>query len=77
MLILSRKALQQIKIGKDIRLTVVKVDRNQVRIGIEAPAGISILRHELVGKPRAIEPAGPAGEPAANGNPARRGIEPR
>jgi carbon storage regulator len=57
MLLLSRKALQQIMIGPDIRLTVVKVDRNQIRIGIEAPAGIAILRQELAGKPR---PAGPA-----------------
>lgn len=81
MLILSRKALQQIQIGEDIRLTVVKVDRNQVRIGIEAPAGIPILRRELVGKARAIEPDeladAPAGEPAANRSPACGGIEPR
>lgn len=77
MLILSRKSLQQIKIGEEIRLTVVKVDRNQVRIGIEAPAGIPVLRQELVGKPRAIGPAGPAGEPVANRNPARRESEPR
>ncbi len=57
MLVLSRKPLQQIMIGPDIRLTVVNVDRNQVRIGIEAPAGIPILRQELVGKPRAARPA--------------------
>ncbi|MHB1558394.1 MAG: carbon storage regulator [Isosphaeraceae bacterium] len=81
MLILSRKALQQIKIGDDIRLTVVKVDRNQVRIGIEAPASIPILRRELVGKARAIGPdevaAESADEPAVTCDPAGRGIEPR
>jgi carbon storage regulator CsrA len=35
-------------IGPDIKITVVKVDRNQVRIGIEAPADVTILRDELV-----------------------------
>ncbi len=47
MLVLSRKQSQQILVGRDIRITVVKVERNQVRIGIEAPRGISILREEL------------------------------
>lgn len=70
MLVLSRKALQQIKIGEDIRLTIVKVDRNQVRIGIEAPGDIPILRKELVGKGRATEPdvvvTGQQGKPYSN-----------
>ncbi len=77
MLVLSRKALQQIRIGEDIRLTIVKVDRNQVRIGIEAPAGIPILREELVGKDRATEPdvvaTGHQGKPPSN----PQGIGPR
>jgi carbon storage regulator len=47
MLVLSRKQSQQIVVGRDIRITVVKVDRNQVRLGIEAPRGITILREEL------------------------------
>jgi carbon storage regulator len=49
MLVLSRKTSQQIMIGHDIVITVVKIDRSQVRLGIEAPAGVPILRHELVG----------------------------
>jgi carbon storage regulator len=48
MLVLSRKPLQSIMIGTDIRITIVKVERNQVRIGIEAPRDVSILRDELV-----------------------------
>lgn len=48
MLVLSRKPLQSIMIGSDIRVTIVKVERNQVRIGIEAPRGVTILRDELV-----------------------------
>ena len=63
MLVLSRKASQQVMIGTDIRITVVRIDRNQVRLGIEAPAGVAILRDELVRMPPT--PAGP-GRPEAN-----------
>ena len=55
MLVLSRKTSQQVLIGRDIVITIVKVDRNQVRIGIQAPAGISILREELADR-RASSP---------------------
>ncbi len=48
MLVLSRKPLQSIMIGPDIRITIVKVERNQVRIGIEAPRDVTILRDELL-----------------------------
>ncbi len=53
MLVLSRKPSQQIMIGPDIVVTVVKIDRNQVRLGIQAPPGVSILRHELAATPPA------------------------
>ena len=39
MLVLSRKLSQQILIGSDIAITVVKIEGNQVRLGIEAPPG--------------------------------------
>jgi carbon storage regulator len=48
MLVLSRKPLQSIMIGPDIKITLVKVERNQVRIGIEAPRDVTILRDELI-----------------------------
>jgi len=48
MLVLSRKLSQQIMIGSDIKLTIVKIERNQVRIGIEAPDDVAILRGELI-----------------------------
>lgn len=47
MLVLSRKAGESI-IVDDVKVTVVKLDRNRVRIGIEAPAEKKILRGELV-----------------------------
>ena len=54
MLVLSRKPLQSIMIGPDIKITVVKVERNQVRIGIEAPRELTILRDELVEEGAAV-----------------------
>ena len=48
MLVLSRKQFEGIQIGHDIRIKVVKVDRNQVRLGIEAPDDVLIVREELV-----------------------------
>jgi carbon storage regulator len=50
MLVLSRKPSQQILIGSDVSITIVRVDRNCVRIGISAPPGVPILRQELVEK---------------------------
>ena len=47
MLVLSRKLGQRFKVGQDVRVTIVKIDRNSVRIGIEAPPEIRIYRHEL------------------------------
>lgn len=63
MLVLSRKPLQQIMIGPDIQITIVKIDRNHVRIGIQAPAGVPILRQELAGKPRASGPGSALNSP--------------
>lgn len=51
MLVLSRKPMQSIMIGPDIKITIVKMERNQVRIGIEAPRDLTILRDELMDSP--------------------------
>ncbi len=47
MLILSRRSGQGIRIGDTIRVTVVSVDGQFVRLGIEAPPSSKILREEL------------------------------
>ena len=47
MLVLSRKESQKVVIGDDVTITVVKVAGERVRIGIEAPDEMLILRHEL------------------------------
>ncbi len=48
MLVLTRKEDEAIRIGDDIVVKVVSMDKNGVRIGIEAPASVTILREELV-----------------------------
>ena len=48
MLILTRRSNEAIKIGKDIQVTVLEVKGNQVRLGIEAPDEVVILREELL-----------------------------
>lgn len=48
MLVLSRKENQQIQIGDDVVLTVIRVAGDQVRIGIQAPREVSVMRTELL-----------------------------
>ena len=47
MLVLSRKLNQTVVIGDNIRVTVVKIDRNLIRLGFEAPTEIPIYREEI------------------------------
>jgi carbon storage regulator len=62
MLVLSRRQSEQIVIGRDIRITVVNVERDQVRIGIDAPRNVVVLREELVGRQSKID--GPTRTPS-------------
>jgi carbon storage regulator len=47
MLVLSRKKDQVIWVGADIKITIVEVSRDKVRIGIDAPNDVAIARDEL------------------------------
>jgi carbon storage regulator len=47
MLVLSRKRDEGVVIGGDIKLTVVEVSGDRVRIGIDAPPDVRITRSEL------------------------------
>lgn len=47
MLVLSRKIGEQLRIGGDITVKVLRVQGNRIRLGIEAPDGIRVMRGEL------------------------------
>ena len=47
MLVLSRKQNQRIRVGDSVVVTVVRVSGDKVRIGIEAPESMRVLREEL------------------------------
>ncbi|MCA9003696.1 MAG: carbon storage regulator [Planctomycetaceae bacterium] len=47
MLVLSRKPGERIRIGDDVTLTIVRIGPNSVRLGIDAPRSMSIVREEL------------------------------
>ena len=47
MLVLSRKERQRIRLGDNITVTIVRLTGDQVRLGIDAPRDIRVLRDEL------------------------------
>ena len=47
MLVLTRRVGEQIVIGRDIRITVVDVGGNKVRLGVTAPAEVRVDRQEV------------------------------
>jgi carbon storage regulator len=63
MLVLTRKANETIKIGNDIVLKVICTGTKTVRIGIEAPGDVRILRGELPEYPQTEDMKSPAMEP--------------
>lgn len=74
MLVLTRKKEEKICIGPNITVTVLRVKGHAVKIGIEAPTGVEILRAELVGPPGGPEP--PAGTSDPSTGPATSGPKP-
>ena len=62
MLVLSRKVGEKILIGRDISVTVVRITGGGVRIGIEAPAELPVIREELqksIDEGQSVSPATP------------------
>ena len=47
MLILSRKMGETLRVGNDIKITILELQGNQVRIGIEAPREVEVHREEI------------------------------
>ena len=54
MLVLSRKINETIVIGGNIRVTMTAIRSRQVRLAIDAPADVPIIRQELLSPPAGI-----------------------
>ncbi len=52
MLVLSRKPQEAIRIGDNVWVTILEIKRGIVRLGIEAPRDVSVLRSELLEEKR-------------------------
>jgi len=63
-LVLSRKERERVRLGDSIVITVVRLSGDRVRLGIEAPDDLVVLREELE-----------TGQPTA-GEASRRGVQP-
>jgi carbon storage regulator len=50
MLVLSRKVGEALLLGKEIRLVILGINRGQVKIGIDAPKDVTVLREEVLDK---------------------------
>lgn len=56
MLVLSRKINERILIGEDVVITLVRTGIDKVRLGIDAPRGVRIVREELTAQPEKSTP---------------------
>ena len=63
MLVLSRKLNQAIMVGENVRIVIVAVDRDQVKLGIEAPREIAVHRSEVFDEIQRANKAAAAGAP--------------
>ena len=67
MLVLSRKPGERILIGENVTVTIVRIGPNNVRLGIDAPRQVNIVREELCVDVPVFDAAleDPAGETAS------------
>jgi carbon storage regulator len=65
MLVLTRKAGESIVIGSDIRVTVLEMQGRQIRLGIDAPADVSVHRGEVYERIREENEFAAKGDPGA------------
>jgi carbon storage regulator CsrA len=68
MLVLSRKLNESIIIGDNVRIRIVGVRGNQIRLGIEAPDSVKIFREEILNEPATGRPE-PIGRERLHGRP--------
>ena len=75
MLVLTRKHQEKIRIGDNITITILKTKGKAVRVGIEAPADIAVVRGELTSN--GFGAAEPEAAAVAEALPANRSTRPR
>lgn len=63
MLVLTRKKSQMIQIGENIVIKVIQTGRSSVKIGVDAPANVRVLRGELSDELKALGPQGSLNQP--------------
>lgn len=67
MLVLSRKPGERILIGDEVTVTIVRIGPNTVRLGIDAPRSMNIVREELcVGRQPLEANSAPVPRPASD-----------
>ncbi|MDO4585505.1 MAG: carbon storage regulator [Planctomycetia bacterium] len=69
MLVLSRKESERIRVGDSIVVTVVRLTKDRVRLGIEAPEDVLVLRDELEKEGDFLSEEVPEERPVRRGNP--------
>jgi carbon storage regulator len=60
MLVLTRKKSETIQIGDDIVIKVIQTGRGAIKLGIEAPADVRVLRGEVAEEAARLMDSGPA-----------------
>ena len=65
MLVLTRKPGESVVIGNDIRVTVVNIRGNKVRLAFDAPDDVTIHREEIYEIQRRMRAPDPPGKPVA------------
>ena len=60
MLILTRRISESVIIGDNVKITVLGVKGNQVRLGIDAPKDVSVHREEIYNRIQSEQPEGSA-----------------
>ena len=62
MLVLTRRIGETLVIGDDVRVTILGVKGNQIRVGIDAPKTVEIYREEIYDRIQRERSAVPGGE---------------